>query len=45
MINKEPIEEEDELLDTETQEAVESLQGYQDYMREVRNESINFGDY
>jgi hypothetical protein len=39
-------DEEDELpVDTLAQEVAESLPGYQEYQKEARGDSLNFGDY
>jgi hypothetical protein len=46
---KDPKNRDDELNDQQTdpvaQEVVESLDGYKDYMKEQRGDSLNFGDY
>ena len=39
-------EEEDELpVDALAQEVAESLDGYKEYQKEARGDSLNFGDY
>lgn len=38
-------EEDDQIVDTAAQEVAESLDGYQDYMREIRGNNLTFGDY
>lgn len=38
-------EEDEQTVDTTAREVVEQLDGYKDYLREVRGDSLNFGDY
>lgn len=38
-------EEEDNTIDPDAREAVESLDGYQEYLKEIRGDAINYGDY
>jgi hypothetical protein len=46
MKNPNKRDEEDELpVDAEAQEVADSLPGYQEYQKEARGDSLNFGDY
>lgn len=47
-MNKDPKnreEEDEQQVDTVAREVVEQLDAYKDYQREVRGDSLNFGDY
>ena len=38
-------DEEEQTVDTTAREVAEQLDGYKDYMREVKGDALNFGDY
>lgn len=38
-------EEDEQQVDTTAREVVEQLDSFRDYQREVRGDSLNFGDY
>lgn len=38
-------EDDDNQVDPNAREAVESLEGYREYMREQRGDNLTFGDY
>ena len=46
MKNPKDREDEDEqTIDTTAREAVQDLDSFKDYMREVKGDALNFGDY
>lgn len=38
-------EEDEQAVDTTAREVVEQMDGYRDYLREIKGDSLNFGDY
>ena len=41
----EEIEDEDETVDPDVRQVAESLEGYQDYLKEIRGDNLTYGDY
>lgn len=38
-------EDENEVVDTDAREVAETMDGYRDYMKEARGDSLTYGDY
>ena len=39
------IEDDEDSVDMDAREAIESLEGYQEYLRENKGDNLTFGDY
>ncbi len=39
------IEDDEQSIDEDAREAIESLEGFQEYLKEIRGDNLTFGDY